>query len=454
MQAPETHYARTGDLRLAYQKWGDGPPLLIVPALVSNAEISWEHELYRRTLEHLGRHMTCVHFDKRGIGLSDRFEAAPTLEQRNDDIHAVLDAVGWDRAHLVGVSEGGVMSQLFAADFPERVDRLVLLNTFVSPRYRPRVLDYIEDGDPPLQTPEQLYERFLHVVETWSEDPGYMVDWEMPSQSANESFVRWIGRLQRLSSSPKDFHRQLDSVFTLDAGDAPERISAPTLVMHVKGDAVLTVAMGRLLAELIPQARYVEITGADHFSWIMPNWRDQSDCMIEFLTGSPVPRTTTRRFGAVLFTDIVDSTKQSNALGDAGWRGILDGHDRVARRLIDHHGGRVVKSTGDGLLVVFDAPGSGVDCGLELTDALKEIGVQIRAGLHCGEIEVHDDGDISGIAVNLAARVEQQAADGELWTSSTVRDLMLGGPVTFSDQGEHELKGMDGSWRLFAASRA
>jgi len=212
--------------------------------------------------------------------------------------------------------------------------------------------------------------------------------------------------------------------------------------------------MGRLLSDLIADASYLEIEGADHFAWILPNWRDLDDAIIVHATGKSVARTTTRQFGAVLFTDIVDSTEQSASIGDAKWRAVLDRHDRTARSLIDGHRGRVVKSTGDGLLAVFDGPSQGVECGVKMCDALHGIGIEIRAGIHAGEIEVHDDGDISGIAVNLAARVEQQAADGELWASSTVRDLMLGGSACFAERGEHELKGIDGSWRLFAVASA
>ena len=452
MQVPETRYARVGDLRLAYQEWGEGPPVLMIPALVSNVEVWWEHELYRRSLEYFGKHMTCVCFDKRGIGLSDGFDGTPTLEQRNEDVLAVMDAVGWESAHIMGVSEGGVMAQLFAADYPDRVESLTLINTFVPRQYQSRVPDYVQDGDPPLKPRSKIIERFLRMASTWAEDPGYMVEWEMPSQIGNESFTRWAGRLQRLSASPRDFLRQFESIAGLDAEDAPERISARTMVMHVKGDAVLNVAMGRLMADLIPGATYQEIDGNDHFFWCMPNWREIADAVIEFETGATLERTTTRQFGTVLFTDIVNSTRQSSDVGDSKWREVLDGHDRVARGLIDQQQGRVVKSTGDGLLAVFDTPSQGVTCGIEMCEALAEMGVKIRAGVHAGEIEVHDDGDISGIAVNLAARVEQQAADGELWTSSTVRDLMLGGSTSFTERGEHELKGIDGSWRLFSVS--
>ena len=270
MQIPETRYARVGDLRLAYQQWGDGPPLMIIPDLVTNVEIAWEHELYRRSLEHMGKHMTCVWFDKRGIGMSDRFDQAPTLEQRNDDILAVMDAVGWEQANILGQSEGAAMGQLFAADFPARVESLTLVNTFVSPRYQSRIPNYTRSGDPLAMSGPQIYERLLGILDTWGEDASHLVEWVMPSQIGNESFTRWMARLQRLTASPKDFRRQLDSIFGLDAGDAPERITARTMVMHVKGDLDLPVAMGRLLAELIPDATYVEIEGADHFSGSCP----------------------------------------------------------------------------------------------------------------------------------------------------------------------------------------
>ena len=227
---------------------------MIVPPLISNVEIVWEHELVSRTLEYLGKYFSCVQFDKRGIGLSDRFDEVPTLSQRIGDISAVMSAVGWKKANFLGISEGGAMGQLFAADFPDRVESLVLLNSIVSPRYRQRIPDYVQDGDPPLQKTKEIYDRFLQLVETWSEEPACMVDWMMPSQTGNGSFIRSNGRMQRMACSPRDFRRQVESVHTLDAGDAPERISSRTMVIHVKGDRVLPVAGGRLLAQVIPNA--------------------------------------------------------------------------------------------------------------------------------------------------------------------------------------------------------
>ena len=452
MKVAETKYAQSGDLRLAYQQFGEGPPLLIVPGLVSNMDVQWEHEAVGRIFDLLGRHLNVVTFDKRGIGLSDRPDVAPTLEERIGDIIAIMDTVGWEKASLLGVSEGGVMSQLFAAQYPERVDKLVLHNTIVPRRYLWRLREFIEPGDAPILSAEESRQRFANICDGWPDNAQEFVDWFMPSQSTNEAFLRWCGRYQRLTASPRDFRRQVESVFGLDAADSPERITNPTMVVHVKGDRVLNVAMGRILADVIPNATYVEVNGDDHFSWVLANWREIADPAIEFITGTPVVRATTRRFATVLFTDIVDSTRRSAEIGDAAWRAILDDHDRVARKLVDHHGGRVVKSTGDGLLVVFDVPSQGVECGRALCTDLKALGVDIRAGVHAGEIEVHDNLDISGIAVNLAARVEQAAANGELWTSSTVRDMMLGGAVRFDDRGEHQLKGIEGTWHLFAAA--
>lgn len=453
MTIPDTHYATTGDgLRIAYQKWGDGPPCLIVPALISNVDIAWEHELFRRTLERWGKFMTCVMFDKRGIGLSDRFDGVPTLEERIEDMTCVMDAVGWKQAHLQGTSEGGLMAQLFAANHPEKVLSLGLLNSIVPPKYRRLIRERFEEGDAPIVRSQETFERFLKMVETWGEDATFMLNLELPSQNGNDGVNRWIARLCRLSASPRDFRKQLESIMSLDAGDASERIRARTLVTHVKGDRVLPVAGSRVLTSLIPGATYVEYPGDDHFAWCMPIWREVLDRYVEFATGQPVPSTVVRKFAIILCTDIVNSTRQASSVGDIAWRETMEGHDRVTRNLVDRHGGRVVGSTGDGLLATFEVPSQAVPCGIEMLAALDSIGVTIRAGVHAGEIGIIE-GDITGIAVNLATRVSQKAADGEFWVSSTVRDMMLGGSTSFADQGQHELKGLDGPWRLYSVGR-
>ena len=246
----------------------------------------------------------------------------------------------------------------------------------------------IEPVDPPIDPASEQWSMFDRIAEGWPECVQDFVDWFMPSQSDNSAFVRWTERFMRLSASPRDFRRQIDSIFGLDPGDAPERITQPTMVIHVKGDRVLNVALGRALAEVVPHAQYLEIDGDDHFSWVLPNWRDISDPIIEFVTGEPVAELATRRFATVLFTDIVDSTQQSSRMGDAAWHELIDQHDRLARKVVSQHGGRVVKSTGDGLLVIFDVPSEAVACGSALCAELRHLGVEIRAGLHAGEIEV------------------------------------------------------------------
>ncbi len=453
MTVPQARYAKTGSgLSIAYQKWGSGPPCLIVPALISNIEIVWEHELYRRVLERMGKFMTCVMFDKRGIGLSDRFDGVPTLEERIEDMTCVMEAAGWQQAHLLGNSEGGLMALLFAANHPERVLSLAMYGPAVPHKYRPLVQARFEEGDAPIPTNKQISERFLKVADTWGEDATFLVDYEMPSQNGNEGVTRWMARLCRMSCSPRDFRRQFDSLLKLDAGDAPERIRARTLVRSAKGDKVLPAAGGRVLASVIPGAIYQDISGEDHFYWFMPVWRSTLDHYIEFATGQPVPYTVVRKFAIILCTDIVNSTKQAAAAGDTGWRETMEGHDRLTRELVSRHGGQVMGSTGDGLQAIFDVPSQAVPCGAEMLKALADIGVTIRAGVHAGEIGIAD-GVINGIAVNLATRVSQKAADGEFWASSTVRDMMLGGSTPFADRGQHELKGFDEPWRLYGVGR-
>lgn len=441
MDIPETQYAKTADgVHIAYQVFGSGPPVVIIPPLVSNVELVWEHELFRRVFEYCAEHVMVIQFDKRGIGASDRWEREPTLEQRIDDISTVMDAEGIDRASLIGLSEGGLMSQLFAVRHPERVERLQLINSLrgfghpsMSPEWGARVL---------------LLWR--EVYETWGRRPDLLVDLVMPSHTQNEAFIRWVGRWQRMTASPQDFLRQLTSVAQLEVPTNLESISAPTIVMHVADDKVVHVDGSRQLAQEIPNSVFYEVEGEDHFVWVTPTWRDFIDISLEHVTGSPVASHHERRFAAVLFTDLVDSTTRSAAAGDERWHTTLESHDRICTTAITRHGGRIVKSTGDGVLATFDSASAAVSAGALLRDELGAIGLPIRVGIHAGEIDVHSSGDISGLAVNIAKRVEAAAHPNTVWVSSTIRELLLGGEHRFADQGEHPLKGVDGSWRLYA----
>ncbi|RPI08237.1 MAG: alpha/beta fold hydrolase [Actinobacteria bacterium] len=441
MDVPEVQYARAGDgHRLAWQQWGSGPDVFVVPPLISNCELIWEQELYRRGLEYQGDHVRVTAFDKRGIGLSDRFDAAPTLEQRCDDMLTVMDAAGLERVTLVGFSEGGLMSQLFTVLYPERVERLVLGSSH--PGLRAAV-----EFDPDLHA---TLEKFGRLIEEWGADPQWFVDWFNPSQKDNAAFVRWTGRFQRLSATSADIGRQAASIAMLDASDRLGEIAVPTLVTHDVGDAVVPVAAGRWLAEQIPGATYVETPGSDHINLVGPDWRTVTDAHLEFICGSIAPARSDRTLATIVFTDIVGSTARTATDGDEQWRRTLDGHDRVAWATANRHRGVVVKATGDGFLLRFDSPSPALEFARDFRHEVSGLGVPIRCGMHMGEIEVRADGDIAGVAVNLAARVEQAAVDGEILVSSTVRDLMLGGDVHFEDRGEHSLKGFDSPWRFYA----
>ena len=449
MEPPDTLYALSDGLHIAYQRFGSGPDVVLIPPIVSNVELTWDHELYRRVLEHDSQHLRVLMFDKRGIGCSDRFERLPVLEERIQDIAAVMDAEGVEKASLIGLSEGGLMAQLFAARHPDRIEKLVLINTTAGAQSSPLLGDYVEPDERPIDL-VYFVEQFQKLVQTWGSDPSFMVEWMMPSQCDNVSFVRWVGRLQRQTASPADIKRQIDSVLNLDATDCLSQIHAPTLVMHVRGDRVLHVAYGRFLADRISESTYVEVPGEDHFLWVMPNWREVTATLIEFIVGHRPMATTQRRFAAVLFTDLVESTARSASVGDLAWRDTLESHDRICREVVEQHGGRIVKNTGDGLLAIFDAPSQAVGAAADVVTKLGSIDLGVRAGIHAGELEVRDDGDITGAAVNIAARVEQAAGLGEIFVSSTVRDMLLGGDYRFANRGEHQLKGVEGTWKLYA----
>ena len=452
MEPPDTFYALSDGLHVAYQHFGTGPDVVLVPPLVSNVELSWDHELYRRALELDARHMRVLMFDKRGIGCSDRFERGPTLEERILDITAVMDAAGLERASLIGLSEGGIMAQLFAARHPERVEKLVLMNTAAGGSSAQYLDEYVRPGDPPIDW-SYFFGQFAELVRTWGVEPTFMVDWMMPSHTENLPFVRWAGRLQRQTASPADIERQIQSVVGLDTFDILTEIRVPTMVMHAKGDRVINVANGRLLADRIAGATYVEYPVDDHFIWVSPAWRQVVETSAEFITGHPLVAHSTRRFAAVLFTDLVDSTAQSARAGDVAWREVLESHDRICREVVEGSAGRIVKNTGDGLLAVFDAPSQAVRAAGDLVTKLGSIDLGVRAGVHAGELELRDDGDVSGAAVNIAARVEQAAGLGEVYVSAAVRDMLLGGEHRFAERGEHQLKGVDGSWKLYALER-
>lgn len=333
------------------------------------------------------------------------------------------------------------MAQVFAARHPERVDRLVLANA------SPGVTIYQQLGL--LEQAGEVMRRFDEVFAEWGRDASGFIQWFSPSNADNTAFIRWATRFQRLSCTESEIRRQLASIVGLDAYELLPDITAETLVINARGDQVIPSVTGEALAERIPNATHRYFESDNHFHWLGDDWLDAFVPIIEFVTRAEVQRSTERRFATVVFTDIVGSSTATSAAGDDQWSTVLDRHDRLAFDICDRHGGEIVKSTGDGVLARFDLPSSGVDFARDFRDRAHEVGVAIRAGVHSGEIEVRADRDITGVGVNLAARVEQAASDGAVYVSSTVRDMLLGGAVDFVDRGQHELKGFDDTWRLY-----
>ncbi len=436
---PTTRYARSGPYSIAYQVAGQGPlDLVIVPGFVSHVEHAWEDPDYDRFLTRLATFSRLILFDKRGTGLSDRVPVneLPTLEQRMDDVRAVLDATGSKHAALFGISEGGPMSILFATTYPERVSALVLYGTYAR---RVGAADY-----PWGPSPDE-HRDYINIVEREWGGP-VQLQWWAPSVAADERFQRWWGQYLRLGASPAAARAVLEMTHDIDVRAILPAIRVPTLVLHRTGDRRVDVGGSRYLAREIPNAKYVELPGDDHLVWV-----GDSDAVVEevedFLTGARHPAESNRVLATVMFTDMVESTRRAAQLGDARWRSLITEHDRLVRGEIARFRGREVDRRGDGFIAIFDGPARAIQCALTIVQRAHELGIQIRAGLHTGEIDLIESG-IAGIAVHVAARVESLAGPDEVLVSSTVRDLVAGSGLAFSDQGRHELKGVPGTWQV------
>lgn len=441
MEAPRTRYARSGELSIAYQVVGEGPlDLVHIPGATSHLDLAWEHPGYARFMKRLSEFARVIVYDKRGMGLSDPFVDPPSVEERIDDTRAVMDAVGSAKAVVFGCSEGGTLAAYFAAAYPERVTSAVLYGALARFTADPPEFPWGFD-----EYTTQVYAEGAN--EAWGE--GFSLNMIAPSFLDDEREREWWGRYERASVSPRTLTTYLLANLQLDIREILPAIRVPTLLLHRRGDLV-PIEGARYMAERIPDARLIELEGDDHWPWLIdPD--EVCDHVEEFVTGTRREPEKDRVLATVLFTDIVDSTKRAAELGDRRWREVLDSHEELMRRELERHTGHEVKTTGDGFLATFDGPARAVRCARAVSERIQRLGVDIRAGVHTGECE-RRNGDIGGIAVHIGARVMAQAGPGEVLVSSTVKDLTVGSDISFSDRGAHELKGVPGEWRLFAAT--
>jgi len=438
----QTRYTKSGDLHIAWQAEGptDAIDLIYVPTWVGQLEVLGEEPTIQAFVQKVCRFARLISFDRRGSGLSDPWVGAPTLEEQIDDVLAVMDAAGTERAALLGSLEGGPLAMTFAATHPDRVSALILYATFARALWAP---DY--DWAP---KPDERAAALEVLVEQWGK--GIIGAGIAPSKAGDPAFIEWAGRMERYSASPGTIRKIQDVVGGTDVRHVLPTIRVPTLILHRRDDSFLKVEHSRYLAEHIPNARYVELEGSDSLFSV-----GDSDALIgeveEFLTGHRQEREPDRVLATVLFTDIVGSTERAAALGDSDWRSLLERHDALVRAEVDRHRGRTVKSTGDGVLATFDGPARAVRAATSIGESVSRLGVEIRAGLHTGELEVLGD-DVGGMAVHIGARVMGKAEAGEVLVSSTVKDLVVGSGLDFSERGEHELKGVPDTWRLFSVT--
>jgi class 3 adenylate cyclase/esterase/lipase len=438
-QLPTTRYAMSGDVSIAFQVMGDGPcDVVMVPGVVSHIESLHELPGYTAFLQRLSGFARVIIFDKRGQGLSDRMTDAPSLEQRMDDVRAVMDAAGSERATVMGFSEGAAMSVLFAATYPQRAAGLILFGGYAT-------------GTAQRTNPAEVEARIAAMVKNWGS--GAFVKSSVSDRApVSTEMMAHFGRLERMFISPGALKALASLNSQIDVRPVLDSIRVPTLVLHRRTDPRVPVEFGRSLAQSIPDARYIEYPEGDHCYWTGDTAALLGD-IEEFVTGErdSAAADIERILATVMFTDIAGSTQSAVELGDQRWRRLLDDHDRLGRQIVDRYRGNLVKMTGDGILATFDGPGRAVRCALAFSAAARDIGVQLRTGLHTGEIEARGR-DVGGVAVHAAARVMGQADPGEVLVSRVVTDLVSGAGLQFAERGSHELKGLPGRWELFAAA--
>lgn len=438
---PETRYAKSGDVNIAYQVVGDGPlDLVLVPGFVSHLDIDWEEPRYAHLLRRLSSFSRLIRFDKRGTGLSDRTVGLPDLETRMDDVRAVMDAVGSEQAALLGYSEGGPMCCLFAATYPERVSALVLYASYAKRR----------DPDEDYPWAATWEERQAYAAEV-ERDWGTHADRTRMGADTDAVTADWWLRRARAAASPGAARDLILMNSQIDIRHVLPVITAPTLVLHRTGDADSSVEEGRYIAEHIPGARFVELAGSSHMLSVDPDQIvDEAE---DFLTGVRHGPAGDRILATILFTDVVGSTEKAVEVGDRRWAELIQRHHALVRDELRRYRGRELDVAGDGFFAAFDGPARAVRCATAIRDGLARIGLAVRAGVHTGECE-QVDGKLAGVAVVIGARISAAARTGEILVSATVRDLVAGSGLEFEPRGEKELKGIPGSWQIYAVSDA
>ncbi|MEA2883130.1 MAG: hypothetical protein QOH32_2386 [Bradyrhizobium sp.] len=439
---PQTQYVQTAGVTIAYQVVGEGPvDLVLVPGFLSNIEVLWEEPRVARFLHKLASFSRLIIFDKRGTGLSDRTTGVATLEQRMDDVRAVMDKIGSERAALFGYSEGGSMCALFAATWPERTTALIMCGSFAR---RTFTEDYRF-----MPTVEEMRTSIDDMLAHWGGPVG--LDVRAPSVAQDPAARQWFAKYLRMSASPAAAHAMALANLDIDIRHLLPSIRTPALILHAGGDRLIPREAGKFLAGNIPRARFVEIRSTDHLPFF-----DGADELLmqiqQFVTGAtPLPEFDSR-VCTIMFTDIVGSTDRAVEIGDRHYQDLLESHHARIRNELQLYRGQEINTTGDGFVASFDGPARAIQCGLAITRAVQEIGLNVRVGLHTGECEVRA-GELSGIALNIAARVAALAAPARVLVSQTVKDLVAGSGLKFTDGGMHSLKGLPEQWRLFEVSR-
>lgn len=438
-----TQYAKSGDVSIAYQVIGEGPrDLVYVPGWVSNVELMWDEPVLASILRRLSTFSRVILFDKRGTGMSDPVPEAdlPGLEERMDDVRAVMDAVGSEKASLLGHSEGGNMSILFAATFPERTEKLILVGC-----YAKRV--WSEDY-PWAPTPAEREADIRQTEQTWG-DPDAIPDYVLGARTHDQAFRDWVARYFRLSASPSSAAQLLRMNTEMDTRAILPSIHVPTLCIYRTDDVDVKLEEGRWIASQIPNAKLVELPGNAHLFWA-DDPTPLVDEIEEFVTGHRETAQPERVLSTVVFTDVVGSTDRAASMGDRQWRSLLERHNQVIREELKRWRGRERGTAGDGFIATFDGPARGVRAAQAICKTVRGLGIEVRAGVHTGEVELVGD-DVAGLAVHIGARIASLAGPGEVLVSRTVKDLVVGSDLTFRDHGAHRLKGVPDVWEIYEA---